>query len=850
MRSPTLFSGLLGLLLLGTGPIRGDELGSTRPGPVLDKRALLDAETFWDDRDRDWYAASIPFFECPDKAIQTTYYYRWELITKHRTYGSPATGYVFTEFLDRPFWSGTYGAISCPAGLQLAEVRWLRDPTYARDYARYWYKTPGAEPRNYSTWLADAAWGVHLVHPEAGLVELLPAMVANQEGWIRDHFDPAVGLYWQTGHDDGMELNINSAQTTDWMKGAPAYRPTLNSYLWADDLAIARFADLAGRPDLARTARARADAIKANLQAKLWDPSRSFFFPMARRDEAKDGHVVKAGSLTYQTGKFAGDPHGRELIGFVPWQFGLPDSGFAAGWAKIADPGAFKAPFGPTCVEQGDPLFKVTDSCCVWSGQSWPYATTQTLKAMANLLQGEDQRFVTRADYLDLLATYSRTQRKDGRPYIAEGANPFDGSWRGYDSFDHSEHYFHSGFVDPIITGLVGLKPRADDLLEVDPLAPASWPYFAVDDVPYRGHLVSILWDADGTRYGRGRGLHLIADGRTIARSESLARIEGQLPPAAEAKPIAERINLAANNDGGYYPRVDASSSDPSTPPSKANDGVSWYMPSPPNRWAAGENKGTDPWFLVDFGTPRRFDEARLYLLDDGGPICPPDRISLEAWDGRVWTPIVVASTRPVRPEGHRANVFRFAEVAASKVRATLSGRPGNRPGLSEFEVWGTADQPVGPVDPAGDLAFNPGDRPFPKASASFTCPVDQVDRAINGRVNFGAKPSDRWTAYDSPNSVDWLEVDFGAPTRVARAELAVYDDRGGVKAPRAIGVQTWDGSRWSDAEDMVKDPERPVGGRYNAIRFRPVDARKVRFVFDHPEGAKSGVSEVFLWRD
>ncbi len=58
--------------------------------------------------------------------ITTTYYYRWELLTKHLTYGSPQSGYLFTKFIDRPFWSGAYGAISCPAGHQLYEARWLR----------------------------------------------------------------------------------------------------------------------------------------------------------------------------------------------------------------------------------------------------------------------------------------------------------------------------------------------------------------------------------------------------------------------------------------------------------------------------------------------------------------------------------------------------------------------------------------------------------------------------------------------------------------------------------------------------------------------------------------------------
>jgi hypothetical protein len=80
-------------------------LGSTNIalGQVLDKQKLLEAQTFWDNRDWDWYKDNIPFFECPDAHLSTTYYYRWEVVTKHLTYGSPNTGYTFTEFIDRPF---------------------------------------------------------------------------------------------------------------------------------------------------------------------------------------------------------------------------------------------------------------------------------------------------------------------------------------------------------------------------------------------------------------------------------------------------------------------------------------------------------------------------------------------------------------------------------------------------------------------------------------------------------------------------------------------------------------------------------------------------------------------------
>ena len=56
------------------------------------------------------------------------------------------------------------------------------------------------------------------------------------------------------------------------------------------------------------------------------------------------------------------------------------------------------------------PAYTPRKTCCVWSGQSWPYATAQTLKAMANLLQDYRQDVVTKADYNRLLAVYARTQ--------------------------------------------------------------------------------------------------------------------------------------------------------------------------------------------------------------------------------------------------------------------------------------------------------------------------------------------------------------------------------------------------------------------------------------------------------
>jgi hypothetical protein len=77
----------------------------------------------------------------------------------------------------------------------------------------------------------------------------------------------------------------------------------------------------------------------------------------------------------------------------------------------------------------------------------------------------------------------------------------------------------------------VGLRPRADDVIEVHPLLPAdSWAWFALDDVTYHGRTLTILWDRDGTRYNRGRGLTVLVDGKQLVRGDTLKPLIAKLP--------------------------------------------------------------------------------------------------------------------------------------------------------------------------------------------------------------------------------------------------------------------------------------------------------------------------------
>ena len=874
---------------------------------VLNKQKQLEAQTFWDNRDWDWYAEHIPFFECPDADITTTYYYRWELLTKHLTYGSPNSGYSFTEFIDRPFWSGAYGAISCPAGHQLYEARWLRQPRIARDYLTYWFRTPGAQPRNYSTWLADSAWAVNQVHREdAFAIELLPDLIQNYEGWEQRHFVPEVGLFWQTGHDDGMEFNINSRQTKDILRGAPSYRPSFNAYMWADAVSIAKLARLAGKDDLAVRFEKKAESLQTTMLKLLWDDQRKFFFPVYKNDEERDGHKIRALTKTYEDGQFAGDSHGRELIGYVPWQFHMLDPksgttgasalrlmGYEAAWSKLMDRDGFYSDFGPSTVERNDPMFLLQKSCCWWSGQSWPYATTQTLKALANVSQRNESESLrdsdsasrsaaaTKADYLKLLQIYARSHRKNGKPYLAEALHPDTGSFEGHDGYNHSEHYFHSGFCDLVITGLVGLTPRDDETLEIQPLAPADWDYFALDDVPYRGHRVSVVWDKTGERYKLGAGLHVLVDGQKTATSAKLERItikhgaamphqpSGASPRFGESKPGASAprlispntthlvpTNFVVNNDGTYFPRLTASYSSPKTSISKLNDGNFWYVPHPPNRWTCEGSPNARDWVVIDFGMPQTIHTVKLYPLDDSGEkdsaVRAPQQIELEAWIDDDWRPIKSRSDVLVNPLGHRANVVQFDPIEVAKLRVTLHHRPDGKSGLSEIEAWGDVQLPLEAAPPpASNLAYNPKPDGFPKASASFSDRFGgKPASAIDGKTVLLPTPMNRWTSYESKSDTDWLEIDFGREVEFRRVELAIYDDRGGVQPPTSYVIQHWTGDEWRDVGNAQKIPEQPLGSQWNEARFDPVKSSKARIVFTHRGQSRSGVSEVLVWNE
>ena len=437
----------------------------------------------------EWMAENIPLFTCPDTAMEEMYYYRWWTFRKHIKQ-TPA-GRIITEFITPVRHAGSYNSISCALGHHIAEARWLKDQTLLDEYIRFWFRSnegkPEAKFHNYSSWAPAAMWERSLVTGDYSLVlDLLDDLVADYRAWESEKLLPN-GMFWQYDVRDGMEESISGSRTH---KNA---RPTINSYMYANALAIKRIAVLAKQFEIASEFRDKTMAIKNLIHANLWDDQAKFF-----KAQTNEGALSDA----------------REEIGFIPWCFNIPKAGCEEAWKQLIDPQGFWAPFGITTAERRHPKFRSHGvGKCEWDGAVWPFATSQTLNALVNVLRNYNQTFVTKEHFLEAMQTYTKSQHWGDKPYIGEYLDETTGAWLKGDN-PRSRYYNHSTFADLIITGIVGLVPQKDGF-KIDSLLPVnSWDWFCLDNVHVQGKAMTILWDRDGKHFSQGSGMSYWIDGR------------------------------------------------------------------------------------------------------------------------------------------------------------------------------------------------------------------------------------------------------------------------------------------------------------------------------------------------
>ena len=452
----------------------------------------------------DWLSQRIPLFECSEPQVEQMYYFRWWALRKQLR-KEPGGRQVFTEFITKA------RPISSALGHHLMEGRWLRDQQPYDEYVQYWLRGKDGKPQDhlhkYSSWMSYALYQRYLVTGDkAGTVALLPDLIEDYVRWEKEHQLPS-GLFWQYDVWDAMEESISGGRKVKNV------RPTINSYMYGNARAVSEIARLAGNPEAASEFGKKAETLRTQVMDTLWNPEASFF--EVRREDNSFADV-------------------REELGYIPWYFDLPSKNpmYAEAWRQLVDPKGFLARFGIPTAERRHPAFRSHGvGTCEWDGAVWPFATSQTLVALANALRDYPVCPLQPQDYYNAFLTYVRSQHYDGIPYIGEYLDETTGQWlKGKDP--RSRWYNHSTFADLLITGLVGIIPRQDETLELRPLLPpGAWDWFCLDGVRYHGRLLTVIWDRTGKHYGRTPGLSLLVDGKEIAHRNELGPIQTALRP-------------------------------------------------------------------------------------------------------------------------------------------------------------------------------------------------------------------------------------------------------------------------------------------------------------------------------
>lgn len=630
--------------------------------------------------DAQWYEDNIPFFECSDKEIEQVYYYRWKLYKAHiRNVGD--NQFVTTEFINDMSWDrDPYSTINAASMHHIYEGRWLRDDRYMNGYINNLYQD-GGNNRSYSESIADAAYARYLVNMDSAFIlHQLDSMKLKYEQWF-DHYDSSKNLYYIPAMPDATEYTIASIDAsggTGGFEDGEAFRPTMNSYMYGNALAIAHIAAMKGDTETSKKYLQRAAGLRNHVQHDLWNDSMQHFIDRFKVDNqyVHYWHFIR----------------GRELAGMIPWYFNLPDSEpiYNNAWKHILDTNNLLGQYG---LRTNEPSYEYYFKQIVyfqgqrgsqWNGPSWPFQTSLAITGMANLLNNYKQDIVTPSDYLKILRLFTRQHYlPDGKINLVEDYDPNLGGPIVY--YYWSNHYNHSSYNNLVITGLCGIRPSESDTLDIHPLIDSSISYFWLDDVNYHGHKLSVRYDRDGTKYNSGKGLSVFIDGKKSELIESTDRSKVYIGKSIITPVTKNPANIALNITRKDFPVPSASvNAIPDTAVYQAIDGRIWYFPEITNFWSTKGSSDKIDWYGLDFGDRKEITGIKIYLFSDGKTFDIPDSLTIVYKDEGDWLPL---KTNEFKLTGNTVNSISFDKINARQLRINFA-HSAKQVALCEIECY------------------------------------------------------------------------------------------------------------------------------------------------------------------
>ena len=443
-----------------------------------------------------WFDVNCPVFDCPSERLTRLWWYRWFLV-RHNL-ADPRLGSL-QQPLCYPGKSGDLARLSTADAFPLLrELRWLRDPVLVVGqmlayldqqsaeglYGDGWLEPPEEESASRQEEAAldtaaalPAAFGEVLqVQPEIDFCARLADSMAQNLAALRRLRDP------------NNNLLLTDAQ------GA-AERVDTTAFFAASLAAAAHVLARADKTIDAKWHEGLAEKVRQALLEGLWSDWDHFFMDILGEGSEPPAKVIRS------IAPF--------VLGMVP-----DDAKYDAALAALTDPEQFWTPH-PVAAASLEASATATVR---------PALNALAADAMADALR-HPQEAVSRAKLMEFLWLNARLLCEEddcSRPQSREAFDARTGVGTG------ALDVLQDNFNDLIIRLLAGLSPhQCGEALTVCPLA-LGWTHFRLQEVPYRGHLVTVIWESRPAGEGYADappGLTVMLDGRVAAQSPNLERI-------------------------------------------------------------------------------------------------------------------------------------------------------------------------------------------------------------------------------------------------------------------------------------------------------------------------------------
>ncbi len=725
-----------------------------------------------------WWADNIPYIDVPEPAIKKHIYYRWWLMRfNYLDADIPGNDFQFPTSIEGVL--GYNNAIALTVPMFIDDLKYLRDPMYSygpwvstgESSAGGRFKDNPGDPENwsnsYTQYIAEAAWRSYQIH--GGQRPIVENLARYAEGDVKGQLD----FYDHDGNDlieyDWGALTGNDADAVSfhWREGD--LDRTEAAYQYSGALAAAAAYEQLGNTAKAAELHGIAEDIQEAILGVLWNPERELF---EHRHVATDAHVPW-----------------KEINNYYPFAVGaIPDQApYTNALRLFSDPAEY--PIFPFYTANQTDKAEAVEQGFPGSNNFSQINSTVQFRLLSSVLRDYNTDHITTEDYKKLLYWNAWAAFIGGDTRFPD-SNEYWYDWNpttqtiGGRSFIHHTILGSSNWT--VIEDTMGLRPRGDDKVELSPID-IGWDHFTVDNLRYRDSDLTIVWDdpADGVTHYPGvpQGYSGFVNGGRVFTVDSLVHlvwdpntgdiefpdepatigfttsVPGMLAPAEvelsgpRVVDMFQKAGADLTSDTPNLARTaqpSASFTAPNSSVAGAIDGSTIDAPI----WSSRGSPNTQDTYQLDFGSPKAFDDVKLYFFRDrtATGLAEPASYRVQYHNGTSWVDVPNQAKTPAIPRANYNHV-RFPSVTAQRVRVVLSHQTGHRTGLKELEVFRTGAA----APPAANVA------PYTQAT------VDSAHRwpgqaRLVGVVKDDALPrgtlTSEWSVVSGPGEVIFAEPD------------------------------------------------------------------------------------------